>query len=74
MSELNYGRLLEAVKVQAKRNEIPAEASKALDRVLKFPHPNRELAFLDWALNSDLYELPTEATGPKNLTHDQMSV
>ena len=69
---VKYSRYLQAAQTQAKKNGVTKDASDALDEVLKLPHPNRELAFLDWVLSTDLYKNPTAAH--EKLTHDQLSI
>lgn len=58
---LKYSRFLQAIKIQAKRNGITAVASNSLNKILQLSHPSRELAFLDWALNTQLYKQPAES-------------
>ena len=53
MTKTNYKRLLQAVHIHSKRNIISDSDSSALDKVMTFPHPQRELAFLGWALKDD---------------------
>ena len=70
MSELNYSRLLQAIHVQVKRNGMTKAASDSLNKILKLTHPKRELAFLDWALHSDLYGQPVTVNSSEKVSRE----
>jgi hypothetical protein len=54
MTKPNYSRLLEAVHIHSKRIGVSKADSSALDKVMTYPHPLRELAFVGWVLKDDL--------------------
>lgn len=74
MPRLQYNRLLEAVQVLVKRRGITKKASTDLGKVLEYPHPERELAFLNWALNADLYSEPVDSRSKETKVQNHVAI
>lgn len=74
MADQNYNRLLQAIYLQVKMNGMANKATKDLDKVLELDHPVREMAFVEWALSSDMCKKPVASGSRGKITPEQISL